>query len=272
MCQRERRSKRNRKSAPTKVGAQKQFGRHHAGLQEKMAFVKFAFKERIRFKDDIIEEMQADLAALKNVERQLALAHETIFKIRRDSGVETLEAKIESLKADLSRETTRAILAEKNLESARRIAESGAIMSANALQRIQALSGEIAALEAELRSSLACPEENHRCESAIENQGVNLCGRKIMYIGGRSSLVQYYRALVERRGGKFVYHDGGVESSMEMLKNTLTGADAVICPIDCVNHNACSCVKQACRHLAKPFVPLRSAGLSSLVHGLQKIA
>lgn len=246
--------------------------KQYATLQGKMALVKTVFRKRLKARDSVIAEMQYKLSTLKNVERQLALAHETIFKLRRNSGVDALESEIAALKAAMRTASTRASLAESSLADMKKTAESGAVINAKALERIHSLSEENAALEEELRSVLVCSEKKPECGALIENNGVNLCGRKIMYVGGRSNLVRYYRALVERRGGEFIYHDGGIENSMEMLKNAMNGADAVLCPIDCVSHNACLSVKQACKHMAKPFIPIRSSGLSSLAHGMQAIA
>lgn len=245
--------------------------KQYATLEGKMALVKTVFRRRLKARDSVIAEMQCELNRLKNVERQLALAHETIFKLRRDSGVNDLESEIADLKTDLRKASTRASLAESLLTEMEKTAESGAVINAKALERIQSLSQENAALEDELQCALTCTENKPDCGSIIENDGVNLCGRRIMYVGGRSNLVRYYRALVERRGGEFIYHDGGIENSMELLKNAMNGADAVICPIDCVSHNACLSVKQACKRMAKPFIPIRSAGLSSLAHGMQAI-
>ena len=46
----------------------------------------------------------------------------------------------------------------------------------------------------------------------------------------------------------------------------------MLCPVDCVSHGACLRAKRFCKRAAKPFVPLRSAGLSSFVGGLRLIA
>lgn len=51
----------------------------------------------------------------------------------------------------------------------------------------------------------------------------------------------------------------------------LTTADAVLCPVDCVSHDACNGVKKMCKRFQKPFVLMRSAGLSSLAKGLSDI-
>lgn len=98
--------------------------------------------------------------------------------------------------------------------------------------------------------------------------GPKLCGRRILYVGGRTNLVSHYRELVERNGGRFLHHDGGVEDSRARLHSILSGADAVVCPVDCVSHDACLRIKQACKQTMKPLVMLRSSGLSSLARSL----
>jgi hypothetical protein len=49
-------------------------------------------------------------------------------------------------------------------------------------------------------------------------------------------------------------------------------ADAVLCPVDCVSHDACLRIKRLCKRAAKRFVPLRSASLSAFIVGLQEVA
>jgi len=56
--------------------------------------------------------------------------------------------------------------------------------------------------------------------------------------------------VVERAGGQFVHHDGGLEDGESRLWRALGSADVVICPVDCVSHNACL--------LAKQFISARS--------------
>ena len=45
-----------------------------------------------------------------------------------------------------------------------------------------------------------------------------------------------------------------------------------LCPVDCVSHGACLFARKFCKRTAKPFVPLRSAGLSSFVTGIHRAA
>ncbi len=101
---------------------------------------------------------------------------------------------------------------------------------------------------------------------------LDLGGRRIAYVGGRAGLIGHFRALIRRSNGELIHHDGGVDDSAGRLGRILGQADAVLCPVDCVSHGACLRAKRFCKRAAKPFVPLRSAGLSSFVGGLRRVA
>jgi Uncharacterized protein conserved in bacteria (DUF2325) len=42
----------------------------------------------------------------------------------------------------------------------------------------------------------------------------------------------------------------------------------MLCPIDCVSHQACLQVKALCRRRAKPFVPLRSSSATCFARAI----
>lgn len=114
------------------------------------------------------------------------------------------------------------------------------------------------------------------CKACTDRQtdqcpGPALCGKTVLYVGGIRRMVPYYRQLIERHGGQFLHHDGGKEIARRLLPSMSTCADAVFCPIDCVSHDACHCVKKFCKRYQKPFVPMRSASLSALARGLGKM-
>jgi len=98
-----------------------------------------------------------------------------------------------------------------------------------------------------------------------------LCGKRVLYVGGRSSLVAHYKVLAEKFGCELLHHDGGREQSAHRLWELLGSADAVVCPVDCVSHEACSLVKQACKGCFKPLILARSSGLSSLARSLAEL-
>lgn len=118
--------------------------------------------------------------------------------------------------------------------------------------------------------------QQDECENCTERlrgtcEGKLLDGKRVLYVGGLHKMVARYRQMVEDRGGVFLHHDGGVETSKQRLPRMLTGVDAVLCPVDCVSHDACKCLKKMCKKQDKPFVMMRSSGLSSLAKGLGNI-
>lgn len=155
-------------------------------------------------------------------------------------------------------------------------------------QRRSALEHELSVLQATLRDvsttaealSAECDDLESMLESGIDDadgggaiesdRAVDLCGRRVAYVGGRSGIVGHFRALVERLNGHFIHHDGGIEDHEGQLGRILGQADVVLCPVDCVSHRASLRAKQFCKRTAKPFVPLRTAGLSSFVTGLRR--
>ena len=99
----------------------------------------------------------------------------------------------------------------------------------------------------------------------------DLGGRQVVYVGGRTSLSPHFRALVKQLHGEFAHHDGGLEDCRANLHCLLGKADMVFCPIDCVSHDACLKVKRFCKQHAKPFIPLRSSGLSAFARELTRM-
>jgi Uncharacterized protein conserved in bacteria (DUF2325) len=73
---------------------------------------------------------------------------------------------------------------------------------------------------------------------------------------------------VERAGGTLLYHDGGIEHGTTLLPGLISRADCAVFPIDCISHDAKGILKRQCRQSAKPFIPLRTSGLGSLLSGL----
>lgn len=130
---------------------------------------------------------------------------------------------------------------------------------------------ELAVLEQKVMATLGvgcagCDDkESSRCP------GPALCGKTILYVGGMHKMVPHYKKLIEKSGGSFLHHDGGREASSKRLPGMLCQADAVFCPVDCISHHACLCVKKLCKQYQKPYVMMRSSGLSSLAKGLEEL-
>jgi hypothetical protein len=100
----------------------------------------------------------------------------------------------------------------------------------------------------------------------------DLAGRRVLCVGGRHAQAGHFRALVARLNGRFERHDGGVEDSRARLEAMLAAADAVVCPADCVSHDAYYRVKRFCKRHGKPCVLLNGSGLSAFARALERVA
>ena len=101
---------------------------------------------------------------------------------------------------------------------------------------------------------------------------VQLHQKVVLCVGGRSGNIANYRDVVERVGGKFAHHDGGVEDNASVLDANLAAADLVICQTGCISHNAYWRVKDFCKRTGKRCVFVENPSASSLERGLAQIA
>jgi hypothetical protein len=124
-----------------------------------------------------------------------------------------------------------------------------------------------------LRHELALVEAHFDVAAGTDSQAeavapVALNGMPVLYVGGRANQVPALRAAVERAGGSFLHHDGGIEHSAALLPGLIGRAGCAAFPIDCVSHDAMAVVKRQCRQAGKPFIPLRTSSVSGLLAGL----
>ena len=194
-----------------------------------------------------------------------ALAEKVQAESRQPSGrgsseLSAFEETIAQLNERLSSETARRERLELRLsglsdaEDARRRAEG----------ERDALRQELDALESRLSASL--DDTGHGAPE------FRLGGATVLYVGGRAHQLSRFRALVERAGGRFIHHDGGVEDAAALLPGLVSRSDVTLFPVDCVSHNAMIAAKRACQQLDKPFVPLRTSSLACLLSALSSLA
>jgi septal ring factor EnvC (AmiA/AmiB activator) len=153
-------------------------------------------------------------------------------------------------------------------------------------QRIRALERQLAhqsrraeAAEARLAEPPApapCPATRHSEAPACAAQAApeafpDLQGACILCVGGRQQARDHYRRLVEQANGRFLHHDGGIEQSSDHLEQMLARADQVVCPVDCVAHQAVRCVKDHCRRAGTPCRFLESASVTALSRALPRL-
>jgi len=144
---------------------------------------------------------------------------------------------------------------------------------------------ELEAHNADLRRRLAVAERVASERVAVERSAlvpatlqdvqavvVQLHQKVVLCVGGRSGNIANYRDVVERVGGTFAHHDGGVEDNASVLDANLAAADLVICQTGCISHNAYWRVKDFCKRTGKRCVFVENPSASSLERGLAQIA
>ncbi len=137
---------------------------------------------------------------------------------------------------------------------------------------VDRLAAELAALHghaAEMARELAASEAELQARSAEGDDGAAsalseaLRGRALLYVGGRPSSSAAIRHLVQRHGGEFQRHDGGIEDRKGLLAAALARASLVAFPVDCIDHDSALALKRACLRQSVPFLALRSASVAS---------
>jgi Uncharacterized protein conserved in bacteria (DUF2325) len=162
------------------------------------------------------------------------------------------------LECRLDRETGRRERFESRLEAALRAQSQAETARRDAVRECEDLRHELALAEAQISGFL----------SVEEPDALHLGGAQVLYVGGRAHQVPQIKAVIERAGGALLYHDGGIEHSMTLLPGLAVRADCAVFPVDCVSHDAMGMLKRQCRLSAKPFVPLRTSSVASLLAGL----
>lgn len=100
----------------------------------------------------------------------------------------------------------------------------------------------------------------------------DLCGKKILYVGGFSRHRRKFQKMTHSINGEFFYHDGGKQQSSHLLDNLVQKADCIFCPIDCISHDAIGRVKTLAKTHCKDCIFLRSASLSSFHQEIKRYA
>jgi hypothetical protein len=98
-----------------------------------------------------------------------------------------------------------------------------------------------------------------------------LAGLCVLCVGGRAALYPSYRSLIEGSGARFLIYRGDRHDADGHLPALLLRADAVICPVDCVNHASFFHVKQHCMRFNKPCALLERSSLPAFRKGIEML-
>ncbi len=228
-------------------------------LETELADLKKGNRKAIDKRDGLIGELKADLKIAQEKSARADELEALLIAERDGDTVGRLEKRIDCLTNRVIQETDRADMTQAQLYVLEdRLKEANHLIHLKD-QQFDELNQSL--MESSVTSCFNeqdCPGEG------------DLCGRCIAYIGGQTKQAAHFRDYVERKNGQFLHHDGGLHDGQARLQSILSQADAVMFPVTCISHEATREIKRVCMKHEKPYVPLRSQGLSAFTKGLEK--
>lgn len=227
-----------------------------AALEDRLARQQQALHEAIVTRDARIQSLTQALAGKIASEPAADPSHATEVNV-------ALRQVVSDLERRLAGETRRRAASDARLAGVQASLEQERAARLKAEREAAALREELDAVEASLAPCRDTHNGDARGPSPVD-------GVALLYVGARPNQVAHLRAVGERLGATFLYHDGGVEKHTRLLPGLISQADVVLFPVDCISHDAVHAVKLLCRQLGKRFVPLRSASATSLLAALSR--
>lgn len=236
-------------------------------LEEQFAEANATARRKAAQQNQTICSLNARLASSGEAEQKLQEAEAKLHGLENGEVLDRLRTQVEEYAALLADARARAERAEATAEEWKHLALENGDRHLREQGHVAELQSERDALEAVLETLLA--PDCSTCQTHEEAYGnIDLCNRCILYVGGRDRQCARFRTLVERQNGRFLHHDGG----RQRLGSLLTQADEVLCPVDCVSHDAANRVKQFCKLHGKRLVFLPRASLAAFTRGLYELA
>lgn len=186
--------------------------------------------------------------------------------IGKDSSIHFLSCDIAALKAEIPELETRQRLLKKIEQMAERQTETE-----NQVRELKQKLAEASKAAADIQEQ-AAEQSRQQPEEKVYPITLHLKQKTVLCVGGRSGNVPTYRDLIERIGGRFAHHDGGLEDNQSLLDASLAAADLVICQTGCISHTAYWRVKDFCKRTGKRCVFVENPSVSSLARGLEKFS
>jgi hypothetical protein len=242
-------------------------------LETQLADTKIAARRRLAEQEDAITALNKRLARALEAESRLQAAEARLAVLEGQPLTARLLAEVETLSGRLNAERERAERAEAAADHWKQQATRSIDQNQWFAQQLAESRQERDMLEITLERLLESPGADiDDADATVDATSADLVGRCVLYVGGRQSLCAHFRELVERRNGRFIYHDGGREDARAQLWDVVQQADAVLCPLDCVSHDAVHRIKRFCERNTKPLVLLPRASLAAFNRGLNAVA
>lgn len=188
-------------------------------------------------------------------------------QIKKDSAAAFLRAELDELRASVPGLETRARLQER----ISRMSDRQSHLEAQVTELKEQLARSNKAEQAVL-AEMPAPEPQEPAPVTVIPITLHLRQRTVLCVGGRNGNISTYRDLIERVGGRFTHHDGGLEDRQSLLDARLSAADIVICQTGCISHNAYWRVKDFCKRTGKRCVFVENPSAASLVRGLEQVS
>lgn len=220
----------------------------------------------ISSKNQETQHLQVELRQLKQENSTLPDLQQALDDIRATPLVRQLQVKLDKLEASYQHVLGRLEKTQENVEQSQQ--EITDITDKN-----HALVQEKKALEVALTHELQDSGSDtvaDNCQGCL-HENTDLCGQCVLYVGGRNGQHSHFRELVKQCNGQFMYHDGGREDAFQQLASSVSKADVVLCPLDCVSHNAMNIVREHCNNHDKKIIFIPHASLSSFTKGLDEV-
>lgn len=216
-------------------------------LEQKLQRQQLALHEAVVTRDRQIAELRAALAERVATSTHIPMPEETA----------ALHGLIGDMERRLTTESRRRASVETQLAAARAEAARERAARAEAERNAKAMQEELERLAHSLAPSVTAEPD------------LALGGLCLLYVGGRPNQVAQMRPAIERLGGLFLHHDGGLEQQLALLAGLASRSDLLAFPVDCISHEAANAVKALCGQSGKRYLPLRSASITSLLAALR---
>jgi hypothetical protein len=210
----------------------------------------------IQASDATIRQLDAALAAA------VARANDQPAPAAADDEVAALRRLVGEMETRVRNEAARRLRAEQRMEKSQRNLADSEQARHQAEAQAAALAEELTAIETEISPADSTPADPTPVPATVKT---------LLYVGGRPGEVQRLRAFADRSAIELLHHDGGIEDRTGLLAGFISRADVACFPVDCVSHDAAASVKRLCRQAGKPYLPLRSVGIGSLLAGLGRL-
>jgi uncharacterized protein DUF2325 len=227
-----------------------------AALEEKLARQQSQLRDGIVSRDAKIRELTTALAAMVEEHERGGPA------AANPDEISVLHGVVADLRELLDREVSRRQRVEKRLEELAATAQKNDRSRVSADRELTCLRAELDTLETHFAGTK---------ETEEVGAGLDLGGATLLYVGGRPHQIARLRTLIDRASGQLIHHDGGIEERPDLLPGLVSRAAVAFFPVDCVSHSAVLLLKRLCQQAGKPYVPLRSAGVASMLRALREV-